>query len=110
MIRSQPRKGTNQVKLTFVLADDTLDGPVAVVGDFNGWDPSTTVLVKHGREWRAAVEVEGGRRYAFRYLAHGDRWFNDEAADDYQANAFGGSDSVVDLTDRNRSDSRVARN
>jgi 1,4-alpha-glucan branching enzyme len=110
VIRSQARRGTNQVKLTFVLPHETVDGPVAVVGDFNDWDPSATVLLKHGREWRSAVEVEGGRRYAFRYLAQGDRWFNDEVADDYQPNAFGGSDSVVDLTDRHRSDSRVARN
>jgi hypothetical protein len=45
------------------------------------------------------VRVAPGRRYAFRYLAEGGRWFNDDAADDYQPNAFGGSDSVLDLTD-----------
>ena len=102
MIRCQSRKGTNQVRLTFILAENGLDGPVAVVGDFNDWNPSAMVLSRHGGQRRASVDVEGGRRYAFRYLAHGDRWFNDDAADDYQPNAFGGSDSVVDLTDGHR--------
>lgn len=46
----------------------------------------------------ASVTLAGGRRHAFRYLAEGGRWFNDEAADSYQPNQYGGSDSVLDLT------------
>lgn len=42
--------------------------------------------------------LDAGRRYLFRYLAAGEHWFNDDAADDYEPNGFGGSDSVVDLT------------
>ena len=30
--------------------------------------------------------LDAGRRYAFRYLADGGRWFNDDAAHDYQSN------------------------
>ena len=99
MIQRQGAKGSNQVKLTFILPDDGLEGPIAVVGDFNGWDPTSSVLTKRGKEWRTSLEVDGGRRYAFRYLAHDERWFNDDDADCYQPNSFGGADSVVDLTD-----------
>ncbi len=99
MIQRQIAKNTNRVKLTFIVPDDGLEGPIAVVGDFNAWDPMTSTMVKRGKEWRTSLEVDGGTRYAFRYLAHDDRWFNDDAADDYQLNPFGGSDSVVDLTD-----------
>lgn len=41
--------------------------------------------------------MRAGRRYAFRYLAQGGQWSNDEAARDFQPNGCGGSDSVVDL-------------
>ena len=44
------------------------------------------------------VGLDAGRAYRFRYLLDGQRWDNDWAADAYQANDFGGDDSVVDLT------------
>jgi hypothetical protein len=43
------------------------------------------------------VALEGGRRYRYRYLADGERWINDWAADAYAPNPFGGDDSVVCL-------------
>jgi len=43
------------------------------------------------------VGLDAGRAYRFRYLLDGQRWDNDWAADAYQANDFGGDDSVVDL-------------
>lgn len=98
MIRSEARKGSTHVKVTFTIPVDGFGGPVAVVGDFNDWDPAADLLTKRGATLRTTVAVEAGRRYAFRYLATGGQWFNDEAADDYQPNQFGGSDSVVDLT------------
>ena len=98
MIRCEPRKGADQVRVTFMIPVDEYSGPVAVVGDFNDWNPTAIPLAKRGDVLRASVVVEAGRRYAFRYLANGGQWFNDEAADDYQPNDFGGSDSVVDLT------------
>lgn len=65
---------------------------------FNDWDPTATFLVGGNGMCRASVVMGAGRRYAFRYLAQGRRWFNDQTADDYQPNEFGGSDSVVDVT------------
>jgi hypothetical protein len=43
------------------------------------------------------MSLEPGRRYRYRYLADGERWINDWAADDYQPNPYGGDDSVVCL-------------
>ena len=97
MIESAPTP-TGEVKVTFVISENGADGQIAVVGDFNGWDPTATPLRRHRGRRRASVVVEPGRRYAFRYLAEGGRWFNDEAADDYQPNQHGGSDSVLDLS------------
>ena len=98
MIRCEPRKGDDQVKVTFAIPADGSDR-VSVVGDFNDWDPVATPLARRAETLRASVVLDAGRRYAFRYLADGGRWFNDDEADDYQGNDFGGSDSVVDLTE-----------
>jgi 1,4-alpha-glucan branching enzyme len=98
MIRCEPRKGDDQVKVTFTVPADGTDERVSVVGDFNDWDPEATPLARRRETLQASIVLDAGRRYAFRYLADGGRWFNDEEADDYQGNGFGGSDSVVDLT------------
>jgi hypothetical protein len=99
MIRCERHKGEGQLKVTFDIPVDGTEPPVSVVGDFNGWNPAATPLVRRGRTLRASVVLDAGRRYAFRYLADGGRWFNDDAADDYEPNDFGGRDSVIDLTD-----------
>ena len=99
MIDREPTKDAEGVKVTFIVPMDGADGPTAVVGDFNRWDPLATPLRRRRGQLSATVTIPPGRRYAFRYLAEGGRWFNDEAADDYQPNAYGGSDSVLDLTD-----------
>lgn len=99
MIRRQPETGTERTKVTFALPVDGWEGvAVAVVGDFNSWDPTATPLRKRRDQRIASVTLAGGRQYAFRYLAEGGRWFNDEGADGYQPNGYGGSDSVLDLT------------
>jgi 1,4-alpha-glucan branching enzyme len=98
MIQCQPGKGDGQVKVTFAIPANGTDQRVSVVGDFNDWDPVATPLAKRRDALQASVLLDAGRRYAFRYLADGGRWFNDDEADDYQGNTFGGSDSVVDLT------------
>jgi hypothetical protein len=51
--------------------------------------------------WRGAVELEAGRRYAFRYLVDGKEWRNDWHPDDYRENPYGSCDSVVDLMEWN---------
>lgn len=98
MIRCEPDKRDGHIKVTFDIPAEAADPPVSVVGDFNGWDPAATPLVRRGQKLRASVVLDPGRRYVFRYLADGGRWFNDEAADDYESNGFGGSDSIIDLT------------
>jgi 1,4-alpha-glucan branching enzyme len=97
MIRCQPTNGGDEVKVTFSVPLNESDGQVAVVGDFNSWDPTATPLQKRRGQWTTSVTL-APERYSFRYLAEGDRWFNDEAAHDYQPNRYGGSDSVIDLS------------
>ena len=84
------------VELTFRLPADHPAEPLGVTGDFNGW--AMTSLHDRGGKLEATVTVPAGRRYEFRYRTADGRWFNDEEADDYVVNEFGGVNCVVDLS------------
>ncbi|MET9463772.1 isoamylase early set domain-containing protein [Streptomyces sp. NPDC006544] len=80
MLERKKLKGGTQV--TFVLPEDTPDGPVSVVGDFNEWDPAAHPLKPRGDGTRAvSVALAASSAHSFRYLAAGDYWFDDEQAD-----------------------------
>lgn len=99
MIRVLPhRRDAQFAEVTFTPASNGLVGEISVLGDFNEWNPRTHPLCGCCPARRTTVLIPTGRRYAFRYLAAGDRWFNDEAAHAYQSNPCGGFDSVLDLT------------
>ena len=96
MIRKQPIKKTNQVKVTFVLPADHPHADSSVVGEFNDWDPTANPLRKRSNNtYSAAVVLDAGKRYAFRYIHNGETYFNDEAADAYEPSGFGTENSVV---------------
>lgn len=99
MIKRDP--GQDVVRITFELPGSTGARTANLCGDFNDWSPSAdpmTPLTDGG--FRITVGLAAGRRWRFRYLLDGDRWENDWAADDYEPNAYGGQDSVVDLRQR----------
>ena len=87
------------VLVTFELPAAVGAAAVSVCGEFNDWSPTAHPLARTEAGFRTSAELAGGRRYRFRYLLDGTRWENDWAADEYVGNEFGGSDSVVDLTD-----------
>ncbi|MET0458912.1 MAG: glycoside hydrolase family 13 [Ilumatobacteraceae bacterium] len=86
------------VEITFRLPADHPAAPVGVAGAFNGWRWDVTPLVTDGADLVATAVVAAGARYEFRYRTADERWFNDESADDYVPNEFGGVNCVVDLT------------
>lgn len=96
MIDRRPAAG-GRIELTFRLPADHPAEPVGVAGDFNDWE--ITPLVDVGGKLEATVVVRRGRLYQFRYRTSDGRWFNDDEADDYTINEFGGMNCVVDLTD-----------
>jgi 1,4-alpha-glucan branching enzyme len=96
VILCEPTKRGDQVKVTFILPAG--DSAVAVVGDFNGWNPAANQLRPRGDVRSVTVTLSAGRRYAFRYLGADGEWLNDDQADAYEPNGFGGDNSVIDLT------------
>ena len=72
---------TTATKIVFVLPDDVHDGPVSVVGTFNGWRPGAHRLVKRSNGTRSvSVAVPRGVEVRFRYLGTGGLWFDDPDA------------------------------
>ena len=99
MIQCEPTKRGDQVKVTFTLPDGMVTGPVAVVGDFNGWNPGANPMKRKGEGLLVSLTLTAGRLYRFRYLAEGGRWLTDPNAHGVEHNQFGEEDSVIDLTD-----------
>ncbi|NJN67058.1 MAG: glycoside hydrolase [Chloroflexaceae bacterium] len=85
---------TGTVRVTFSFPSAIWANQVALVGDFNQWDPAATPLRLHGPAWSTTLELEAGRSFRYRYLVDG-RWYNDWNADGYVPNEKGGDDSVV---------------
>lgn len=97
MIRKEPTKKGDKVKVTFVLPDQDGAGDVFVAGDFNAWSVGETPLRRRSGVRTASLVLVAGRRYVFRYYQDG-RWLDEEDADGYEWNEFGDKNSVLDLT------------
>ncbi len=97
MIRKEKVKGSNKVKVTFVLPEDVVDGVVSVVGDFNDWNPTANRLMRRSNQtYSTAVKLARGKTHEFRYYADEGRWLDDEDADAFKGNVFGTSNCVVE--------------
>jgi 1,4-alpha-glucan branching enzyme len=96
VVKQAPIRGRTAVKVNFVLPNDAVAGNVSVVGDFNGWDPFAHPLRPRRDGTRSAVvTLPPGRRFAFRYLAEGGRWHDDDTAGAFEPNGIGGHNAVI---------------
>ncbi len=68
---------------------------VAVVGDFNNWNPKGSMLkkLKNGN-FKGTFDLPKENTFEFRYLVDG-AYVNDEAADRYQWNEYAGAENAV---------------
>ncbi len=72
---------------------------VAVVGDWNGWDPETHVMVDPEGDgtWEIEITVEPDRDYRYQFLVDGEEWVPDPTAPITVSDGFGGTNSVLDV-------------
>ena len=95
MIRKTATEDPDVVRVSFSLPVEYHE-EVFLVGDFNDWaEPGVPLAVNGDNQLTAVVSLRAGQRYAFRYRTGDGRWFNDEGADDYEDNEFGGSNGVI---------------
>lgn len=83
-------------KVTFEVSAESANGAklVSLLGDFNEWNPTALKKQKDGN-FKASVELEKGKEFAFRYLVDNNVWINDEAADKYVASGVSYDENSV---------------
>jgi hypothetical protein len=76
----------------------TLQAPkakaVALVGDFNGWNPAITNLELRDGVWSVVIPVSPGR-HQYGFVVDGTRWSADPTAPQAAEGDFGSENSVV---------------
>ncbi|WP_019676599.1 isoamylase early set domain-containing protein [Arsukibacterium perlucidum] len=85
-ITKQYLKSKPVCKVTFKLSAEQLADAesVALLGEFNDWDPSALLMKKSKKgDFSASLTLDNDREYQFRYLVNGGTWLNDDAADAY---------------------------
>ena len=98
MITKTPAKTGATTKVTFEVPSDVEAKSISLCGDFNDWNREATPLTQRkGGRWTATLTLAQGRSYKFRYLIDGQRWENDNGADEYVDNGYGSKDSVVSV-------------
>lgn len=85
-------------KVTFKLSRNLIGEAtkVALVGDFNHWDPKANPMkkLKEG-DFSVAVNLPIDNEFQFKYFVDGTTWVNDDQADKYVSNHIDGDNSVV---------------
>lgn len=85
-------------RVTFRVEPDRPAESVNLVGEFNDWDTSAKPLTRRkDGTFSTSIVLAPNRRYRFRYVIDGERWINDDQADDYVDNNHGETDSVVEV-------------
>ena len=75
---------------------------VALVGDFNDWDPSATLLVPSAERsgtWQVALPLAAGR-HEYAFVVDGTEWRADPLAPQGSGDEFGTPNSVLTVTER----------
>lgn len=85
MIRKQADEHGEGVLVTFELPGSIWAHQVALVGDFNDWNPTTHPLIqtRSNENWHITLTCTANRAYRFRYLFDGRAWSNDPQADEF---------------------------
>jgi 1,4-alpha-glucan branching enzyme len=96
MLEKEPTEN-GYVRVTFRVSHYIWADCIALVGEFNGWDTHSHLLhqTRGDGEWHISLLLEANSSYRFRYLVDGKEWMDDDHADRYEPNPFGGFDSVV---------------
>ncbi|MGX1928857.1 isoamylase early set domain-containing protein [Flagellimonas sp. 2504JD4-2] len=93
-IKKQYLKSKPVCKVTFTVPAKDAD-KVAVVGDFNNWEPKGSTLrkLKNGT-FKGIFDLPTDNTFEFRYLVD-NTYVNDSEADRYQWNDYAGTENAV---------------
>jgi len=87
-------------EITFTMkADASQVQSIAVVGDFNDWDPNRHLLTdtNHDGIWTVTLKLEPGR-YEYMFILDGQHWVPDPTAFRYVNDGFGNKNAVIEIS------------
>jgi 1,4-alpha-glucan branching enzyme len=93
MVKKKYFKTKDECIVIFELRVENAES-VVLVGEFNSWQPVEMKQAKNG-PFRTKLRLPKEGRFQFRYLINEQNWENDETADAYLTNEYGGKNSVV---------------
>lgn len=98
MLKKTYSKDKKNCRVTFAVPAGIYAEQIHLCGEFNDWNETSHPLTmrKDGR-FSTTLTLDAGRNYQFRYLLDGENWINDEQADAYAPNSFGGDNSIIKL-------------
>ncbi len=77
----------------------TLEAPtavkVAVVGDWNDWNPKAQLMTRRDGKWEIVLQLKRGRSYQYQFLIDGKTWIADPNNLVRVDNGFGGMNSLI---------------
>lgn len=98
-IKKQFLKTKDVCKVTFELPEDisATTTAAAVVGDFNEWSQTATPMRKRKKDglYYVTLDLSKEQEFQFRYFVNEKTWLNDEEADSFAPNPYGGEDNCV---------------
>ncbi|MFN3783737.1 MAG: isoamylase early set domain-containing protein [Spirosomataceae bacterium] len=97
-IKKQFLKSKPLCKVTFAVPAELVDGAkkIAVVGEFNEWDATATLLKKQKTgEFKTTIELPINQEVQFRYVIDDSTWLNDEEADKFVPSGISSDENGV---------------
>ncbi len=89
--------GNGNIRVSFCVSQEIWADSIALVGDFNDWDPQSLPLHQSHDEdnWSVTLDLGRGHSYHFRYVVDGKEYMCDDHCDGCGLNGDGMVDSVV---------------
>jgi len=81
-------------RMVFTLHDDQARS-VAVAGDFNGWDTTTSLVKDVDGLWKVELSAPKAGSYQYKFIIDGNRWFEDPTNGLKAPDNHGGLNSLV---------------
>jgi 1,4-alpha-glucan branching enzyme len=83
-------------RVTFRVQPDESAQSVNLVSSHDDWDTTARPMTRRkDGSFSTSLVLSQGTQVKFRYLLDGNKWINDDQADDYAANEHGETDGVV---------------
>lgn len=68
---------------------------IALVGDFNRWQAAADTMRRENGSWKITKTLRKGKYYKYAFMVNGSRLVNDDRADRFVDDGFGGRTSVM---------------